>query len=704
MNIRRATLLCAALFTTWACGAGKPSSSTDATTDGDTDAWWDGYEVPENVDDGDSDAISDTDEGRSSNVDTDGDTTPDWQDEDSDGDGISDLYEAGDSDPGTPPRDSDGDTVPDFRDDDSDDNGIPDSVESCGTEPPCDTDGDTYFDFMDDDNDQDGLDDTVELGDTPSAPVDHDGDTVPDYMDEDSDDDTIRDVSEQSVGADVDTDDDTIPDRHDDDSDGDGYSDAEEAGDDDPTSWPVDTDDDGTPDFRDLDSDADGLSDEDELAAGTERTEKDTDGDGVNDLIEDTYGSDPLDGDDNPRTHGDFVFTVPYNDPADPPSPPLQPDPEMDTLVFGTDIQQADVFFLVDTTGSMGGEISNLVDSLSDYIIPEISSEISDVWFGVGGFDDYPVAPYGVPGTDLPFYLVQRMTGSTTDAQTAVEALTVHDGEDLPESTVPALYATATGNALDVYVAAQTGCAAGEFGYPCFRAGAVPIIVLITDAQFHNDSMANDEYSGVGGPPPYYVDAVSALDAIHARVVGVCSGTAEAMQDMEDIVTDSGAVDSSGQPLYTQIMSDGSMLGERVVLNVKRLANQVPIEVGTEARDVDEGAGDTVDATVFIDRIVPNTVGGVEDPVNPGTFCIGGLATGDTTTPPDGVADIFTSVLPGQSVCFDIYPRLNDMVAHTTEPQLYLAEIDVIGDGITVLDTRDVYFLIPPFIDNPIIE
>ena len=40
-----------------------------------------------------------------------------------------------------------------------------------------------------------------------------------------------------------------------------------------------------------------------------------------------------------------------------------------------------------------------------------------------------------------------------------------------------------------------------------------------------------------------------------------------------------------------------------------------------------------MDATVFIDRIVPNTAGGVEDPVNPGTFCIGGLATGDS----DGV-------------------------------------------------------------------
>ncbi len=701
MNMKRA-LVWAAVLTMWACGAEKPGSSNDASTDGDVDAYWDGYEVPENVDDADTDAISDTDEGRSSGTDTDGDTTPDWQDTDSDGDGIDDIFEAGDALPSTPPRDSDADGTPDFRDDDSDGNGISDLDESCGTDPPCDTDSDGYFDFMDEDNDQDGLDDTVEIG-APTSPVDFDGDTVPDYLDTDSDDDTIRDLSEQTAGADRDTDGDTVVDRHDLDTDGDGWDDADEAGDTDPSTWPVDTDDDSVPDFRDPDSDADGLSDEEELVAGTRRDLGDTDGDGVNDLIEVSYGSNPLSDTDSPRTHGDFVFTVPYNDPADPPPSPLYPIPEMDTLVFSTNIQQADVFFLVDTTASMGGEIDNLVASLSTYIIPEISAEISDVWFGVAGYDDYPVLPYGIAGTDSPFYLLQRMTGVPAQAQSAVETLALHDGEDLPESTVPALWAVATGNALDTYVPAQTACAAGEFGYPCFRPGAVPIVVLITDARFHNDNMVNDPYVGVSGPPPYYLDAVTQLTARHIKVVGVYSESAAA-SDMEQIVRDTGAVDSFGQPLVTMIMNDGSQLGQRVVLNVMRLANQVPLEVGTEPRDVNEGPGDTVDATVFINRIVPNTAGGVEDPVSPGTFCIGGLAVGDTTIPPDGIADIFTSVLPGQSVCFDIYPELNDMVPHTTEPQIYLAEIDVVGDGITVLDTRDVYFLIPPFIENPIFE
>jgi hypothetical protein len=49
-------------------------------------------------------------------------------------------------------------------------------------------------------------------------------------------------------------------------------------------------------------------------------------------------------------------------------------------------------------------------------------------------------------------------------------------------------------------------------------------------------------------------------------------------------------------------------------------------------------------------------------------------------------------------VCFDIYPERNMTVPATDEPQVFKAYVDVIGDGITVLDTRDVYFLVPPVI------
>jgi hypothetical protein len=53
-------------------------------------------------------------------------------------------------------------------------------------------------------------------------------------------------------------------------------------------------------------------------------------------------------------------------------------------------------------------------------------------------------------------------------------------------------------------------------------------------------------------------------------------------------------------------------------------------------------------------------------------------------------------VTPGTPVCFDIVPRMNTTVMPTASPQLFRAHVDVIGDGVTVLDTRDVYFVVPP--------
>ena len=103
---------------------------------------------------------------------------------------------------------------------------------------------------------------------------------------------------------------------------------------------------------------------------------------------------------------------------------------------------------------------------------------------------------------------------------------------------------------------------------------------------------------------------------------------------------------------------------------------------------------DAVDATVFIDRIVPNTVGGVVDPEDPTVMCVGGLDT--INSDPDPYEDVFDDVDPGTPVCFDIYPKQNDTVPATALPQLYIAFIDVIGDSVTTLDTREVYFLIPP--------
>ena len=47
---------------------------------------------------------------------------------------------------------------------------------------------------------------------------------------------------------------------------------------------------------------------------------------------------------------------------------------------------------------------------------------------------------------------------------------------------------------------------------------------------------------------------------------------------------------------------------------------------------------------------------------------------------------------------------MNTTVMATTEPQLFKASIKVVGDGVTVLSTRSVFFLVPPEIPIPEID
>jgi hypothetical protein len=54
-------------------------------------------------------------------------------------------------------------------------------------------------------------------------------------------------------------------------------------------------------------------------------------------------------------------------------------------------------------------------------------------------------------------------------------------------------------------------------------------------------------------------------------------------------------------------------------------------------------------------------------------------------------------------VCFDVVPRTNTTVAPLETPQMFRASVVVKGDGVTDLDTRDIFFLVPPVIpDIPI--
>jgi hypothetical protein len=224
-------------------------------------------------------------------TDTDGDGTPDYDQDDDDGDGIpTNVEEDGDSD---------GDGIPDYQDLDSDDDGIDDSVEGYG-----DPDGDGIPSYLDDDSDGNGIDDFTD------GTGDMDGDGILDFLDVDDTD-----------GPDADPDGDGLTnaeefvletDPQNPDTDGDGLEDGDEVGDD--VDDPTDTDGDGTIDALSPDDDGDGILTADELAVDADGDgeadpnadgdewdnylDLDSDNDGIDDIIE---GDGDVDGDGIPN-------------------------------------------------------------------------------------------------------------------------------------------------------------------------------------------------------------------------------------------------------------------------------------------------------------------------------------------------------------------------------------------------------------------
>ena len=496
------------------------------------------------------------------------------------------------------------------------------------------------------------------------------------------------------------------------DDDGDGIPDMTEAGTAGQCS-PRDSDGDGTPDFQDTDSDNDGVLDADEGAAGTDPTNPDTDGDGFTDLVERAAGTSPTD----PTSRvaeTDYFVVLPYLG-----------DRAMRPLRFGTNITKADVFFLVDMTGSMGGERTNLIRGLVDTIIPGIAGSIPNVQFGAGGMDDFPYGGYG-SSPDLPFYLLRSIApadqdiggwsvaaGATTcpsnpgtsdigtisgapngswDILDAVQGLPCHGGSDGPESYVPALHATASGMGLtwpSGSIPAGVTCPSipdevgVRRGYPCFRPGALPIVILFGDYNFHNGPGGTDPYDF---PAPTYMETVSALNGIGARVIGVFSSGAGSplRSDYESIARDTGAVTPAGMPLVFDINGDGSGLSSAVVNAVGQLVGGTPQDVSTRTENV-AGNPDNFDAPMFIKSIVPVEGYGPAGEVGP----IPGVtyASKDATT--------FYQVIPGTQVEFTI-DFWNDVRPTPVRTEIHQARIIVVGNGVADLDFRNVYIVVPP--------
>lgn len=635
--------------------------------------------------DADMDGISDADEGGSSNTDTDGDGTPDWQDTDSDDDGVPDSIEAGDGDLNTDPYDSDGDGTPDFRDLDSDDNGRPDGVD--GTDDP---DGDARPNFADNDDDGDNIDDRNELGADPANPVDTDGDGTPDFRDSDSDGDTILDQYEGSL----DFDSDGVGNFRDLDSDGDCISDRLESG---GVMPPRNSDDDSRPDFIDRDSDNDGIADGAEDAncngvrdAGeTDPRDGDSDDDGASDLVEEAAGTDPLDPADNPQANGDFVFVVPYNQP---------PSPMDDDLDFRTNLQSLDMYVILDRSGSMSTEITTVKNNLSTVVrnltCPPLGNGqpgqcIPDLWAGAG--------TVGYSGSGADTYV------NHVDVQPnpSFQSVAINEpGGCCAEPLNFGVYAAITGNGTGAAsgcnlsgVGPRTTCTGSPartagystFGYPCFREGVLPVILLTTD-----------EPPLSGGtdpnPCPSWQNVVRPImNARGAKLMGILGSgvSASVTNDLRTMAMDTGAIDAANGNMPLVFDGSGTNAATAIENGVRTLARGVPLDLNAIPLD---DPSDAVDAVrEFVDHLETLQLGTPQ--------CANMLTAQDTNG--DLFPDQYLDVRAGTPVCWKLVPKMNTTVVTTEQPQLFRATVRVIGDGITELDQRTVYFLVPPVVDIP---
>ncbi len=627
--------------------------------------------------DSDGDTIIDLHEGyvdpavaeegeASADWDTDG--TFDYLDDDSDADGVLDKEEAGDADPLTLPWDTDGDGSKDFRDLDADGNCIPDSDES-----RLDSDEDGFLAFSDVDDDGDGIGDTYEIG-ADCAMTDTDADGTPDYLDTDSDGDGVKDVYEAGTSdfadAPRDADGDGTPDYRDLDSDGDGYSDTDEGG---RGNEPRDTDEDGVFDFADADSDGDGLSDAAEAAAGTDAYDADTDSDGYTDGAEVEAGTNPID----PASVIDGLYvTVSERTTLE------------ETFEFSLSVQMGDIAFLLDTTCSMTSTLNGVASEFSS-IISALSTTLPDAQYGVATFDDYAFGSYGSAGTDKPFELVQQVTSSTSAVQSALSSLRVHYGGDGPEGSMEALYQGLTGGGYDQacdgrytsntdvkpFIASGSdpfGGSGGEFyngsgatgGGFGFREYALPIIVYATDNYMRDPDSTNRTYNGSPGGCPLDGGSDSVIaetNSLGATLIGLAVSSTLPTAQMTALANSTNSLaDTDGDGRADDVLvfswsgSGSSSLRTTIVNAITDAVSAVQF--------------DNVSLTVAGDE--NGFVSGIE----PDSYPMSGS--------PDGETVEFTLTFRGA-------------VAAMAEDQVFLVTLNVVGDETVLLDTLDIYVVVP---------
>jgi hypothetical protein len=197
---------------------------------------------------------------------------------------------------------------------------------------------------------------------------------------------------------------------------------------------------------------------------------------------------------------------------------------DIDKIVNTPDIPpKPDVVLLVDVTGSMSGSIANIRAGLAT-IISTVKTDQPSAQFAVTSFGDVQ--------DPVPFQVRQGLTDDTALLQTAVNTLSAGGGFDTPEDWINALYQLSTGAVT-------------------YRADSSRVIVIISDAPSHDPSI------GVA-----LAQAISALQAVPAKVIAVNVGNIDANGQATAVTTATGGV---------IVPADPSTVSDAIVAGLKNL-------------------------------------------------------------------------------------------------------------------------------------
>jgi hypothetical protein len=431
-------------------------------------------------------------------------------------------------------------------------------------------------------------------------------------------------------------------------------------------------------------------------------------------------------------------------------------------------LNNGDVGFVMDTTYSMSGEIANLKSSLSGTIIPALAAKIPNLGVGVAGHEDVPngvnssctaLTSPPLPPDKLWFqtgYIVDVSAGGLTipagitAAQNQTNALALGDGYDLPEGQALAMIHGINGDLISwpagsgcpaSSVAADTGTAGVTFGALHFRTAALPIIVEITDAPWHNGIRAGTTvtHDNYGFTTFTSADLVTKMNALGAKFIGVAADNggraSTGPYGDEAYVTDNtssnvppsafgasgncatgvgGALIAPDGPSGTcrsvySCNTDGTGLSTSIVNGVYAILASIKFDVYVQAYN--PGATDVVGN--FMQKVEPNPAGGT-DPVT-GSVCVTFAASQEKdqfvgpkaiTAGTDGVYDTIKAVNPGSYYCFNVVPKANTVVPATSAAQTFTAKLRVLAQkpapatGTFALGAdRDVLFVVPPIVN-----